>query len=667
MKKVIPACFILFASFVYSDIWLSGYRYRVELLIPEPKDSFPVEQAATIKINLPAKEDGSDIRITDENGNEVKFFLVRKGPGHSYELCFPAMDKKYFLFCGNPDVVSPDYDFRPQRGVILELYNLKGDNVETGESCKKIIEESKKKENFVLATLRKNIFEASNPLTQSGYFLRVYTGFFYLNKKETLSFGTTSSGASLIFVDDRIVALRTGRRWVEGFIRPEHSGTVELDAGLHRLVYYHIEFPGWVYSVCAMKKSGEERFNVISNEFFLPVLEAKSGRIEKYNSPICAFFSWKNINYLYRDKWEFITFQFTDLSTGNDIVSWHWDFGDGQMSNERNPVHTYYLKKNYNVTLTVKNSQGNSDTVSMKIVSEQDYSSMVLVSRTQQEYLEEFQNFILSRLPNEELFTLAEIFANYSLKEKEFDCYSEILKRKIDPQQHIKTAFIAGELAMQLKKYPEAENIYQKLVHEENLAEARIKLGQVFVETGQFEKAEEQFNAILSHTGVPNRIKRAANIGLGDIARCKGDRKSALKFYESAIVDTDIQRNSGAFYQQVSFYLTKNDFSTAIEKLQLWAEEIPVCKLGGSWSILYARTYFGAKDFERALKEIEIFSRICQQDSPYYAPTMQMKAEILITKGEREKAKKILADIIEKFPGTQISETAKSRLQEIEK
>jgi FOG: PKD repeat len=51
--------------------------------------------------------------------------------------------------------------------------------------------------------------------------------------------------------------------------------------------------------------------------------------------------------------------QFTDLSKGNP-TSWHWDFGDGATSTEKNPRHTYAKSGYYNVTLTIKNAYGES-------------------------------------------------------------------------------------------------------------------------------------------------------------------------------------------------------------------------------------------------------------------------------------------------------------------
>lgn len=48
---------------------------------------------------------------------------------------------------------------------------------------------------------------------------------------------------------------------------------------------------------------------------------------------------------------------FIDDSTG-DILSWHWDFGDGTTSTEQNPWHQYTALGTFNVTLTIQTSAG---------------------------------------------------------------------------------------------------------------------------------------------------------------------------------------------------------------------------------------------------------------------------------------------------------------------
>jgi len=52
-----------------------------------------------------------------------------------------------------------------------------------------------------------------------------------------------------------------------------------------------------------------------------------------------------------------LTVLFTDQST-NTPTSWLWNFGDGSISTEQHPVHTYTAAGNYAVTLTASNMQG---------------------------------------------------------------------------------------------------------------------------------------------------------------------------------------------------------------------------------------------------------------------------------------------------------------------
>ncbi|MDD3493264.1 MAG: NosD domain-containing protein, partial [Candidatus Thermoplasmatota archaeon] len=59
---------------------------------------------------------------------------------------------------------------------------------------------------------------------------------------------------------------------------------------------------------------------------------------------------------------------FTDVSSDDgDVVSWHWDFGDGTASDVQNPRHVYEEKGTYNVTLTVKDNHGGEHTTTQTI------------------------------------------------------------------------------------------------------------------------------------------------------------------------------------------------------------------------------------------------------------------------------------------------------------
>lgn len=57
-----------------------------------------------------------------------------------------------------------------------------------------------------------------------------------------------------------------------------------------------------------------------------------------------------------------VYFEFTDNSSSElDIDSWKWNFGDGESSSEQNPIHEYLDFGNYNVSLTITDILGCSD------------------------------------------------------------------------------------------------------------------------------------------------------------------------------------------------------------------------------------------------------------------------------------------------------------------
>ena len=61
---------------------------------------------------------------------------------------------------------------------------------------------------------------------------------------------------------------------------------------------------------------------------------------------------------------------FTDASTdaNNDITQWSWEFGDGATSSDQNPMHVYAASGNYDVVLTVTDSEGNTSTSTQTVV-----------------------------------------------------------------------------------------------------------------------------------------------------------------------------------------------------------------------------------------------------------------------------------------------------------
>jgi len=66
---------------------------------------------------------------------------------------------------------------------------------------------------------------------------------------------------------------------------------------------------------------------------------------------------------------EQLTATFTDNSSdrNDDMVSWDWNFGDGTVSSEQNPVHAFAETGNYEVTLTVTDAEGLNSSETMMV------------------------------------------------------------------------------------------------------------------------------------------------------------------------------------------------------------------------------------------------------------------------------------------------------------
>lgn len=78
------------------------------------------------------------------------------------------------------------------------------------------------------------------------------------------------------------------------------------------------------------------------------------------NRPPSASFSYEA---------DLLTVSFNDRSTDLDgeVVAWEWSFGDGVMSTEISPVHTYGENGDYTVTLKVTDDQGASQSTSQTL------------------------------------------------------------------------------------------------------------------------------------------------------------------------------------------------------------------------------------------------------------------------------------------------------------
>ena len=102
---------------------------------------------------------------------------------------------------------------------------------------------------------------------------------------------------------------------------------------------------------------GDIPYEIDGSKDFYPLMEFYKNASKIPNkAPIASFRFYPQKPYSFEE----IVFidESDDLNGKSDIISWHWDFGDGSASNERNPIHKYSKPGRYNVTLIVKDRSG---------------------------------------------------------------------------------------------------------------------------------------------------------------------------------------------------------------------------------------------------------------------------------------------------------------------
>ena len=107
------------------------------------------------------------------------------------------------------------------------------------------------------------------------------------------------------------------------------------------------------------RKNTQRKFSVALLIFLLFVASIP---IMSVNASLTANFDWSP-----PEPTDVEDVHFHDLSSGN-IVAWYWDFGDGNMSCQRNPIHRYAENGTYTVRLTVWDDGNDMSTVTKDII-----------------------------------------------------------------------------------------------------------------------------------------------------------------------------------------------------------------------------------------------------------------------------------------------------------
>lgn len=70
--------------------------------------------------------------------------------------------------------------------------------------------------------------------------------------------------------------------------------------------------------------------------------------------------------------------QFTDISVGDTVFNWHWDFGDGTIDSVQNPSHAYTTPGFYTISLTASSSNDTQTKVKTNYIHVRDFPQALI-------------------------------------------------------------------------------------------------------------------------------------------------------------------------------------------------------------------------------------------------------------------------------------------------
>lgn len=655
--------------------WANAWSCRRAVALPDftptklPGDDIAVIDMPTGGLCM---ADGGDIRITTADGTEMPCRVLMMGPGDKARVAFAiqAANKKYFVYFGNQrpgDAKKLDM----QRGVLLEMWGYGDGGIKTLDQVRKVVESSK---DFIGRDFRDRIFQGHNPYGPQNRVACVYTGFIDAPKKGKYVFATSSQDASFLLINDKLVVDNGG------FHRPQDNvsrqGQADLDAGLHKVTFYHVAAGGETVAVAAWKPPGADKIEPIPAGSFAPVVRGSVGAIETAAGGTEVDFLPVQLGESFVTDRYFQRFAFEALCPkAGQKVQWQWDFGDGQKSASEKVEHIYLTGGEFTVTLTGK-AGGNTlvrknrvyvgrqwDRVTenkldgirqhASIVAKYDFATLSADAAAQAVVL-------LDRADDKAAVVAAgdalmkKDKASARLLEDSVPRYGACLvaqgKVQTAVDALVKGARMTADPAVAASLTVQAGRI---ALDEMDKPDAALKL---------FDSAVTTYSRLTTAEAI-----RQARIGLGDCHRASGDAEKAKAAYADARVGADAAGHQpvvlkGDYARHVEDYIRQKDLASAQQYVQRWADNLPSDKLEGYYSVMYVKLMLARNLPQQAVKEAATLVKVSPTSS-YAAELLMLSADAHEALKRPDQAKAALQQIVEKYAESPLAAKAAARLK----
>ncbi len=678
--------------------------------------------------------DGRNVMATDQHRNPVPTRVLQLGPGDFCRVAFQTVaGQSSYEICygGEPPAEGTIPTWNNTDGLMLETREYKDCNLNDFESVRKAFDSSQRiGSGYVDA-----VHQACNPFTLApGPFLSHYWGTLRMKSAGTYGLVTSSQDCSFLLIDGKMVASAPGRHGPTYRARPGTRHDVQLTAGSHQFDYYHAaagpnammmvawaESPGDAKTQLTLIPSEAFRCGAIGHIFAGPPATQREKLMPDFLVDIGGDVP------LPESDQPLIGVQFANTSPQGLKTSSraHWDFGDGQTSEETSPAHVYLRPGLYTVTLKVTRG-GKSFEIANKLLIDRPQTTVRNPNKLPKldDYLPVLQTYDPRNLDGPSLLQFVRacqfkadlILAGESdiAKPKESAAETASDRRKPVPEDvqrqqaarpFVEAAVNAGKLiivkartttegdepAMQIARTiaPMARDVLgnaqlagqiwhgvsQRVDRQDCKAECEIaaadiaandlanaKAAKMFLETAQAHLGQG------GHGPLASRLQRV----WGDYYALTGDGSAAQKAYREAQAALGSTRRlsqqtawEGAHSRSTEAFLREGKLDRAVEEIRHWEDQFPTDKISGCLTLAYAR-YWAARGMHDQVVAMSEQLLAVNRESPYADQVLLLAAQSELQRGRADRALATLQSLVKDYPGSPLVPDAKKRIAQVE-
>jgi TolA-binding protein len=664
-----------------------GQRFEVRRLVQIESDAGKVPPIAVVEFLGHGKltDQAANVAVFDLKG-PIPWRILQAGPGDFCRVAFQTASKagQYQVYYGGVEPETSPVWSEPMP-LLLETRQWRECNLNSLASIQSAFDQTPSEgSNFV-----DNVFHRWNPITSAPRpFLSHYAGTIHVPKGGNYAFFTSSEDASFLLVDGQEVVSAPGRHFPSG--QANFKGQVMLKAGVVRFDYWHAASGDSACMVAAWQPPGDSHPVVIPASAFSPTPPVlfPATMLQRPSGTQLPDFTFRSIGEvaLVDSDVPLVRVQFMDVplprrQTGGKI---HWDFGDGQSSDQHEPIHVFLRPGRYEVKLSAGKGQDDSAVVSVihierpLILPQRDQAPDELA--TYLPILEQYDPIgcdgpallqLVCAFEQKERWTAAVAAGTLALKQDAL---------KYDDELRYQMAQRVGRILRErLLSSKDAADAWASaalvITQPEWRARCKIEAADILInELAQVAEAKQLIEsaALQLNSGTDPELTSRFHRVRGDVLARQSDGKEARAAYALAARALKDRRNEiannawrGARSRSVEAHLRDRALDAARSELDLWLAEFPADKIEGYLPLLQSRYWMARKAWEPATAVARDLLTV-NAASPYADQLVVVVAQCEQKMGHPERAAAAYRSLLADYPGSPLVEHAQKELARLE-